>query len=144
AGTKTCQRLCQDDDACQTPTNNVYWRCYARDSRSPTDGTCIATCSMTGGGNGIPCPGGTSCSSMVSNVDGTNWVPICRPVGGGALGASCSSNNDCQAGFACGQSHASGTNNVCLQYCGSGSPTPTCPNGFTCKTYSGSSIGYCY
>jgi hypothetical protein len=144
ANAKTCQRLCESDTTCETATNNAYWRCYARDSRTPTDGTCIATCSMVGAGNGLPCPAGTACASVVGNVDGQNWIPICRPVGGGALGASCSSANDCQAGFACGQSHASGSNNVCLQYCGAQTPSPSCPSGFTCKTYPNSPIGYCY
>jgi hypothetical protein len=131
-GALKCQKLCHSVSNC-----SAGQRCFARDGRTPEDGTCVATCNLF-----QACTNGLQCASVAIDTDTVTWFPICRTAGANTLGMGCNADADCAAGMFCGHNHASPTINVCTPLCDN---SHACPATYSCVPLTGlpNGGGYC-
>ena len=119
-----CKRFCNGDGDC---TGGAGSLCIITLGMT-TQQICTTNCepaSQTG------CPSGTFCSIYEEMGTGRRLTDCQGPVGTGGQGTPCAEDEDCQRGFACIDTGASGTQ--CLRWC------RRSPAGGECGSFLGTS-----
>ncbi|NOY93361.1 MAG: hypothetical protein GXP55_19420, partial [Deltaproteobacteria bacterium] len=137
-----CHAVCATDSDCAGPGA----LCLGGITGS-TDKTCTVDCDPA---TQVGCPSGTACSFFTETTGAMRRLTDCStPVGTGGQNAGCADDTDCQKGFTCINSSATGTVLQCLRSCrltpagGECGSTTTCYGFTTPIIWNGTEYGVC-
>lgn len=139
-----CRKYCDSDNECAGGLCILQ----LKDPNNPPDGVlpditlCTQTCDPV---TSVGCPSGQSLGcQLYKEQDGQMRVfTLCAGAGNGGQLAACTTNDQCQAGFACFTVNMA--TQECLKYCKVNNPV--CPGGVACQdiglVYNGVAYGAC-
>lgn len=140
-----CARFCNSDADCPGGPGSL---CLIElndgmGGTIPNATLCSVHCTPT---SGAGCPSGMGCAVFEESDGAMRTFTQCRPAGSGTRGSSCVDEEDCAAGYFCGDP---GTGNECIRLCTVSSGGPECSGFELCNSFTdpitvgGTEYGYC-
>lgn len=144
----SCLKYCAGDGDCSSLGTGAICAIGLQAGGTPIPGAsvCSQQCAPPTPGSG--CPAGWGCHFYNEPAGAMRLFTSCAPPGAGGQEASCTYNEDCQAGYSC---YTDGTSNFCIKNCNATTGVG-CAGiaGTTCNSFSpavvvgGVEYGYCY
>jgi hypothetical protein len=123
----TCMKFCEEDIQCKMPGGLCVFN-LNDGSGNPIEGASLCTQNCDPVTN-TGCPvAQTSCQAAQEAMGMMKFFTFCTGAGLGGQGATCTTAQDCQAGFGC---FNVGMESQCLKWCNV--QAATCPSGTACQ-----------